>query len=121
MNVSLLPEFEELINEKVQSGPYGSSDEVVNAALQLLKERDHAEDRLETLLQEADESRQKVPVYRRQVGRATPAVTELSSRNFVRPRQFLPQKSPKSRMHKGKNQLASTLQGYWVAGGSVCA
>ena len=40
MNVSLLPEFEALINEKVQSGQYGSSDEVVNAALRLLKERD---------------------------------------------------------------------------------
>jgi putative addiction module CopG family antidote len=77
MNVSLLPEFEELINEKVQCGQYGSSDEVVNAALQLLKERDHAEDRLETLLQKADESRQKVPV-----------TEQLSSRNFVRPRQF---------------------------------
>ena len=101
MNVSLLPEFEALINEKVQSGQYGSSDEVVNAALRLLKERD--------------------PLSRRQAGRASPAVNEFSLRNFVRPRQFLPQKSPKSRMHKGKNQLASTLQGYWVAGGSVCA
>jgi antitoxin ParD1/3/4 len=53
MNVSLLPELEKLVNEKVQSGQYDSSDEVVNAALQLLKDRDQAEDRLETLLQEA--------------------------------------------------------------------
>ena len=68
MNVSLLPEFEELIHQKVQSGQYGSSDEVVNAALRLLKERD--------------------PVSRRRVGLATPAVNEFSSRNFVRPRQF---------------------------------
>ena len=55
MNVSLLPEFEELINQKVQSGQYGSSDEVVSAALQLLKERE-AEEFLENLLQEAEES-----------------------------------------------------------------
>ena len=68
MNVSLLPEFEELINQKVQSGQYGSSDEVVNAALRLLKERD--------------------PLSRRQAGRPTQAVNEFSLRNFVRPRQF---------------------------------
>src|SRR6266478_5832282 len=56
MNVSLVPELQELVNEKVRSGQYGLSDEVVNAALQLLKERDQAEERLETLLQEADEN-----------------------------------------------------------------
>src|SRR5256885_1101740 len=54
MNVSLLPVLEELVNEKVHSGQYTSSDEVVNAALRLLKERD-AEELLENLLQEAEE------------------------------------------------------------------
>jgi putative addiction module CopG family antidote len=56
MNVPLLPELEELVNEKVGSGQYGSSEEVVKAPLQLLKARDEAEERLETLLREADES-----------------------------------------------------------------
>ena len=56
MNVSLRPDLEKLVNEKIQSGQYRSSDEVFNAALQLLKERDQAEDRLEGLLREADES-----------------------------------------------------------------
>ena len=42
MNVSLVPELQELVNEKVRSGQYGSSDEGVSAALQLLKERDQA-------------------------------------------------------------------------------
>ena len=56
MNVSLIPELQELVNEKVRSGQYGSSDEVVSAALQLLKERDEAEVRLEHLVQEAEES-----------------------------------------------------------------
>ena len=55
MNVSLVPELQELVNEKVRSGQYGSSDEVVSAALQLLKERE-AEEFLENLLQEAEES-----------------------------------------------------------------
>jgi len=55
MNVSLMPELQELVNEKVRSGQYSSSDEVVSAALQLLKERE-AEEFLENLLQEAEES-----------------------------------------------------------------
>ena len=55
MNVSLMPELQELVNEKVRSGQYASSDEVVSAALQLLKERE-AEEFLENLLQEAEES-----------------------------------------------------------------
>ena len=38
MNVSLRPELEKLVNEKIQSGQYRSSDEVFNAALQLLKD-----------------------------------------------------------------------------------
>jgi antitoxin ParD1/3/4 len=40
MNVSLTPELERLVNEKVASGMYGSASEVVREALRLLKERD---------------------------------------------------------------------------------
>ncbi len=40
MNVSLTPELETLVNEKVESGDYNSASEVVRAALRLLKEED---------------------------------------------------------------------------------
>lgn len=42
MNVSLTPELERLVNEKVESGLYQTASEVVRDALRLLKERDHA-------------------------------------------------------------------------------
>lgn len=40
MNVSLTPELETLINQKVESGLYTSASEVVREALRLLKEQD---------------------------------------------------------------------------------
>jgi len=40
MNVSLTPELEGLVNEKVRSGDYNSASEVVREALRLLKEQD---------------------------------------------------------------------------------
>lgn len=40
MNVSLTPELETLVNEKVKSGSYNSASEVVREALRLLKEQD---------------------------------------------------------------------------------
>jgi antitoxin ParD1/3/4 len=40
MNVSLTPELEAMVNEKVQSGLYNSASEVVREALRLLKEQD---------------------------------------------------------------------------------
>jgi antitoxin ParD1/3/4 len=40
MNVSLTPELEQLVTEKVESGTYNSASEVVREALRLLKERD---------------------------------------------------------------------------------
>jgi antitoxin ParD1/3/4 len=56
MNVSLRPDLEKFVNEKIQSGQYRSPDEALNEALNLLKARDEAEHRLETLLQEAEDS-----------------------------------------------------------------
>jgi len=41
LNVSLTPELETLVNEKVSSGMYESASEVVDDALRLLKEQDH--------------------------------------------------------------------------------
>ena len=40
MNVSLTPELEQLVNEKVESGFYQTASEVVREALRLLSERD---------------------------------------------------------------------------------
>ncbi len=45
MNVSLTPELEELVDEKVQSGMYHTASEVVRDALRLLKERDELKER----------------------------------------------------------------------------
>jgi antitoxin ParD1/3/4 len=46
MNVSLTPELERLVNEKVDSGLYQTASEVVREALRLLKERDHEREQL---------------------------------------------------------------------------
>ncbi len=40
MNVSLTPELEKLVNDKVKSGFYQTASEVVREALRLLNERD---------------------------------------------------------------------------------
>ncbi len=40
MNISLTPELEKLIYEKVRSGLYNSASEVIREALRLLHERD---------------------------------------------------------------------------------
>src|SRR5262245_6288247 len=42
MNISLTPEFERLVQEKVTSGLYQTASEVICEALQLLQERDDA-------------------------------------------------------------------------------
>lgn len=50
MNISLTPELEELIKQKVAGGMYHSASEVIREALRLLKERDeHHQMRIEQL------------------------------------------------------------------------
>ncbi len=56
MNVSLSPELERFLNEQVRSGRYPSAEEAVNKAVELLKEMEAAESRLEALLEEAEDS-----------------------------------------------------------------
>jgi len=51
MNVSLTPELERLVNEKVESGLYQTASEVVREALRLLKERDQAREQLRAAVQ----------------------------------------------------------------------
>jgi antitoxin ParD1/3/4 len=46
MNVSLTPELEQLVNDKVRSGLYQTASEVVREALRLLNERDQARQQL---------------------------------------------------------------------------
>ncbi|MEI8295142.1 MAG: type II toxin-antitoxin system ParD family antitoxin [Alphaproteobacteria bacterium] len=41
MNVSLTPHFEALVKQKVDSGAYNSSSEVIREALRLFEEFDH--------------------------------------------------------------------------------
>ena len=56
MNVSLAPELERFLNEQVRNGRYASPEEAVSRAVELLKETEEAERRLDTLLQEAEDS-----------------------------------------------------------------
>ncbi len=56
MNVSLTPELERFLNEQVRSGRYSSKEEALGKAVELLKEMEEAEGRLETLLQEDEDS-----------------------------------------------------------------
>lgn len=53
MNISITPQQEKLIENKVKSGSYLSASEVVRTALRLLEEQDHIQKmRLETLNRE---------------------------------------------------------------------
>ena len=51
MNVSLTPELERLVDEKVKSGLYQTASEVVREALRLLNTRDEQLERLRTNVQ----------------------------------------------------------------------
>ncbi len=56
MNVSLTPELEDLIAQKVQSGRYTSASEVIREALRLLEEQDQLrQERLAAVRREIDE------------------------------------------------------------------
>ena len=54
MNVSLTPELEALIQEKVRSGLYGSASEVVRDGLRLLHQRDELRKEIAIGLEQAD-------------------------------------------------------------------
>lgn len=46
MNVSLTPELERLVNDKIKTGMYQTASEVVRDALRLLQQRDEQRQRL---------------------------------------------------------------------------
>jgi putative addiction module CopG family antidote len=60
MNVSLTPELEQLVNEKVRTGLYQTASEVVREALRLLKQRDDEARRAEQAALIVGESRRRV-------------------------------------------------------------
>jgi len=61
MNVSLTPELENLVNQKVKTGMYNSASEVVREALRLLDEQDRIKEmRLEELRADIRKGRDKI-------------------------------------------------------------
>lgn len=61
MNVSLTPELEELVHERVRSGRYTSASEVVREALRLLIDRDEVRRaRLDEIRGKVDEGLQSL-------------------------------------------------------------
>lgn len=54
MNVTLSPQLEALIREKIETGPYENANEVIREALLLLDERDRQK-RLKASLADADQ------------------------------------------------------------------
>jgi putative addiction module CopG family antidote len=56
MDISLRPDLEKFLSDRIQSGRFVSSDDAMNEAVQLLKETEEAEGRLENLLAEAESS-----------------------------------------------------------------
>jgi putative addiction module CopG family antidote len=56
MDVKLIPELETYLHSTVQSGHFNSTEEALNKAVQLLKDREEAEAELEAMLQEAEDS-----------------------------------------------------------------
>lgn len=71
MNVSLTPELEKLVHQKVESGLYLSASEVVREALRLLEERD----RLQAL--KFDEVRKEIQVGIDQANRGETSPLDL--------------------------------------------
>lgn len=56
MDISLRPDLQSFLNDCIQRERYHSMEEALNEAVQLLKQTEEAESRLETLLQEAEDS-----------------------------------------------------------------
>ena len=71
MNVSLTPELERLVNDKVESGMYQTASEVVREALRLLKDRDQTRDQLRADVQAGFEqlARRDGKIYDKASGR----------------------------------------------------
>ena len=62
MNVSLTPQLENLVRQKVDSGLYASASEVVRASLRLLEERDKHLDALRQDIRDGTSSGSSAPL-----------------------------------------------------------
>ena len=72
MNVSLTPELEQLIHDKVESGLYLSASEVVQEALRLLEDRDDFQ------AMKSEELRQEIQIGIDQADRGEVALLDVS-------------------------------------------
>jgi antitoxin ParD1/3/4 len=59
MNVSLTPELERFVSERVASGRYASASEVIREALRLLEERDQLRQDVRRGLEQLDHGRHR--------------------------------------------------------------
>jgi antitoxin ParD1/3/4 len=64
MNVSLTPELEKFVEERIKSGSFASASEVMRAGLRLLEEREMALGKIKTLLNQAEQDIQAGRVVR---------------------------------------------------------
>lgn len=67
MNIALKPEYEEFIRSQIQSGKYGSAEELIGEAIALLRERK----------QRIEELRQKIAVGTAQIAKGQVTDGEL--------------------------------------------
>lgn len=78
MNVSLTPELERLVNQKVATGLYNSASEVIRAGLRLLDEQDQLKQaQLDSLRREVDVGAEQI---RSGLGRKYKNGSELAER-----------------------------------------
>lgn len=73
MNVSLTPELEKLVNERVRSGMYSSASEVVREALRLLKAQE------ELRRQKLEDLRKEIQIGLDQLNRGEAAPLNLEA------------------------------------------
>ena len=83
MNVSLTPELEKIVDQKVKSGLYDSASEVVREGLRLLQQRDEIrETELNALRKEIQKGIDDVEAGRSRDGEE--AMAEIRTRFFAR-------------------------------------
>ena len=86
MNVSLTPELERLVGEKVKSGMYQTASEVVREALRVLQHRDEELRRLRSDIQAGLDQigRGRFPEYDRTSSRKLAAEVKTRGRGLLR-------------------------------------
>jgi antitoxin ParD1/3/4 len=91
MNISLTPELEQLVHDKVKSGRYNSATEVVREALLLLVERD------ELRRSQLEELKQKIKVGLEQLDAGRSVVFDEETLKGIKLRSSIARKPDRSR------------------------